>query len=174
VAERVALLAELGVAGVNLEDGPEPPERLVAKLQAVRERLAGRPLFLNARCDSYLAGLGEAAHREALTLERLRAYAQSGADGVFVPGLADLGVARRLTQAQPAALNLMALPDLPGLAALQAAGVRRLSLGPALFTSVYALLAGRVQCLLETGQAPLWSAELDYGRLQSLMAPASA
>ena len=163
-------LAELGVAGVNLEDGREPPERLVAKLRAARARLAGRPLFLNARCDCYLADLadlGDAAGREALTLARLQAYAEAGAEGVFVPGLADLAVAGRLAEAQPAALNLMALPGLPSLSALQTAGVRRLSMGPALFTAAYAPLSAQVQDLCQTGQAAIWQTELDYGRSAS-------
>ena len=40
-------------------------------------------------------------------IERARAYAEAGADGVFVPGLADITLIARLAAASPLALNIM-------------------------------------------------------------------
>ncbi len=171
VAARVLELAELGVAGINIEDGLAPAELLVAKLRAIRLRLGARPLFLNARCDSYLLAEGEAAEREGLALARAQAYAAAGADGVFLPGLADLATAGRLARAVPAALNLMWLPGLPPRQALAAVGVQRLSLGPASFLGAYSALAEQLRGWCADGQAPAgWQPRPDYVGWQALCA----
>lgn len=90
-------------------------------------------MFLNARTDTYLQG-----HPQPLpdTLHRTQLYAAAGADGIFVPGLTNLADIRHLCQATPLPVNLMALPNLPGFAALAAAGVRRLSMGNFLFDAL--------------------------------------
>ena len=90
-------------------------------------------MFLNARTDTYLQG-----HPQPLpdTLHRTQLYAAAGADGIFVPGLTNLADIRHLCQATPLPVNLMALPNLPGFAALAAAGVRRLSMGNSLFDAL--------------------------------------
>jgi len=171
VAARVLELTELGVAGINIEDGLAPAELLVAKIRAIRQRLAGRSLFINARCDSYLLGEGEPAGREALAQQRALAYAAAGADGVFLPGLCDLAATQRLAAAMPAALNLMWLPGLPPRQALPAAGVHRLSLGPASFLGAYSALAEQLPNWCERGQPPAnWQPGLDYAALQALAA----
>lgn len=54
VARLVERIAALGVAGINLEDGGNPPPLLVAKLDAIRDRLGERRMFINARTDVYL------------------------------------------------------------------------------------------------------------------------
>jgi 2-methylisocitrate lyase-like PEP mutase family enzyme len=177
VAAHVEALVELGVAGINLEDGQQPVELLVAKIEAVRRRLGGRPLFINARTDTYLSAIGSADSREAETLQRLRCYAAAGADGAFVPVLTDLAVAQRLAQACTLPLNLMAMPGLPAPAALLAAGVRRLSQGAATFLLSYGALAAALPALL--GGAPdgagLNGARMNALALQALNEnPASA
>ncbi|MBH9578979.1 isocitrate lyase/PEP mutase family protein [Inhella proteolytica] len=171
VAARVRELAELGVAGINIEDGLAPAEQLAAKLRAIRQRLGKRPLFLNARCDSFLLAVGEPSAREGLALARAQAYAAAGADGVFLPGLADLATAGRLAQAVPAALNLMWLPGLPPRQALPAAGVHRLSLGPASFLGAYSALAEQLRGWCALGQPPEgWQPRPDYAGWQALCA----
>jgi 2-methylisocitrate lyase-like PEP mutase family enzyme len=164
VAALCVRLVELGVAGVNLEDGGHAPALLEAKLQAVRARLPREQLFLNARTDVFLAGLADPARREAETLARLQRYAMAGADGGFVPGLAELPVAARLAQACPLPLNLMQVPGLPDAAALQAAGVRRLSGGPALFLQAHGALQSGLNTWL--GCAP--GAALSYTAMNAL------
>lgn len=59
-------------------------------MRAIRAAKAAAPdLFLNARTDLFLDRIGEPAARLESTLERLRAYLDAGADGIFVPGIAD-------------------------------------------------------------------------------------
>lgn len=137
VASLVVKLVASGVAGINLEDGAGSPDALEAKLQAIRRALQGRALFVNARTDVYLRDLAQGEEAVAMTIDRLRRYRESGADGAFVPGLRRLAEIASVADAVPMPLNVMAVPGLPELSALRRAGVRRLSAGPALFLQTF-------------------------------------
>ncbi len=127
VADYVARLADLGVAGVNIEDSSA--ERLVAprahaaKVAAIKRRSPG--MFVNARTDTYW--LGADATVEA-TMARAAAYTDAGADGIFVPGATAPTVLRELTSAIPLPVNVLAVPDLT-VAELAGLGIRRISTG---------------------------------------------
>jgi 2-methylisocitrate lyase-like PEP mutase family enzyme len=132
VASFVRLLAATGVAGYNLEDARSATELFtldesVARLRAARA--AAPELFLNARTDVFLNGIGPAETRLERTLERLRAFAEAGADGVFVPGIADAETIGAIAAAVPLPLNVLAGPQSPPAAKLQELGVRRVSVG---------------------------------------------
>ncbi len=124
-----AFAAELrarGAVGINLEDGLGPVDRHVAKIRAVRAAAPG--LFVNARTDTYWLGDGEGA------LERVRAYRDAGADGVFVPGLTDPdGIVVLVRALEGCPLNVLYAPGGPSLARLAGLGVRRVSLGSLLY-----------------------------------------
>ena len=137
VAELVCQLTELGVAGINIEDGSAEPQLLCAKIRACRSLLAGRALFINARTDVYLAQLATGPEAVTECRRRLALYQEAGADGAFVPGLTDLALAKQLSQHSSLPLNLMAWPEVATIEDLTAAGVRRLSAGPALFVHSY-------------------------------------
>lgn len=134
VASFVVELARSGAVGINIEDGTDAPDLLVAKITAIRSGLsvAGLDLFINARTDVYLRALVPAAERVAATLARAQLYAAAGADGLFVPGLSDSGDISTITEGTPLPLNLLAVPGLAAADALHALGVRRLSTGSAL------------------------------------------
>jgi 2-methylisocitrate lyase-like PEP mutase family enzyme len=120
-------VASLGVAGVNLEDSTAErlvaPEAHAAKVAAVKRR--SPDVFVNARTDTYW--LGQDAN-VAATLARAVAYADAGADGVFVPGATDPDDLRKLTAAIPVPVNVLVVPGL-SLSELGALGVRRVSTG---------------------------------------------
>ncbi|WP_083370096.1 isocitrate lyase/PEP mutase family protein [Chromobacterium sphagni] len=129
-----------GAVGVNLEDNghgllTQPlfdiaaqAARLAAARQAADQ--AGLPLWINARVDTWLLGLGrDEEDRLAQTVARGNAYLAAGADMVFVPGLTDAALAARLAAALSGPLNLMALPGVAGAEAWFAAGASRVSLG---------------------------------------------
>src|SRR6201999_3560253 len=83
-----------GAVGMNLEDvvGEDPSTLtdLATHVAILREiRTLNLPLVINARCDIYLAGIGDPATRFARTVERLNAYREAGADCLFVPGIRD-------------------------------------------------------------------------------------
>ncbi|QIM20797.1 isocitrate lyase/phosphoenolpyruvate mutase family protein [Phycicoccus sp. HDW14] len=124
---RVAeLVAGLGVAGVNLEDSTAgvlvDPAVHAARLLAVRDRAPG--VFVNARTD--VLWLGGTDLDEAV--DRLRRYADAGADGVFLPGATDPAAIERDVAAVDRPLNVLATPALP-LSRLAALGVARVSTG---------------------------------------------
>jgi 2-methylisocitrate lyase-like PEP mutase family enzyme len=154
VASLAVALAKAGVAGVNIEDGAGPPEALAAKLAASRSALGGEALdlFLNARTDVYLRRIAEGEAAIAETLRRAEQYKAAGADGLFVPGLADPGAMRAIgAGAHGLPLNVMAVPTLPALDVLREAGVRRLSVGAATAIRTYGLLRELSGGFLKTG-----------------------
>ncbi|UYZ59733.1 isocitrate lyase/PEP mutase family protein [Hymenobacter latericus] len=136
VCANVAQLAELGVVGINIEDSVVsnghrqlvPAAVFAELLYQLKSYLAARGLevFINARTDTYLLGTAQPL---AETSQRAQAYEQAGADGLFVPGLTDLGEMRQLAASTALPLNVMCLPNLPDFGELQQAGVRRISMG---------------------------------------------
>ena len=126
-AEVAGLVAGLGVDGVNLEDSAAgrlvDPAIPVAKIAAVKR--SAPDVFVNARVDSYWFHEDDTV--EAVT-RRALAYADAGADGVFVPGVTDPGTIAELAAAIPLPLNVLVVPGLT-LDDLQSLGVRRVSTG---------------------------------------------
>jgi 2-methylisocitrate lyase-like PEP mutase family enzyme len=129
-----------GAVGVNLEDrlhhqpsaGLFAIDEQMARLAAARAAAdqAGLPLWINARTDTFLLGLGaDVEDRFAQTVARANSYLAAGADMVFVPGLADLALVQRLCAAVQGPINLMAMPGAPSAPDLFAAGAQRVSLG---------------------------------------------
>jgi 2-methylisocitrate lyase-like PEP mutase family enzyme len=132
VAETVRLALAAGAVGFNLEDGCldgslTPVDEHAARVRAAADavRAAGIPAFINARTDTVWLGVGD----EAETTARLRAYADAGADGIFVPGATDPELLRRLVAATPLPLNVLAGPALPPVEELARLGVVRVSSG---------------------------------------------
>jgi len=126
--DRVAgYVAELGVAGINIEDSTAgtliPPEAHAAKVAAIKSRCPD--VFVNARVDTYWLHEDETV---AATLERASRYVEAGADGVFVPGAAEPALLRELAANIPVPLNVLVNPLL-SLEELAGLGVRRVSTG---------------------------------------------
>ncbi|HJS14351.1 MAG TPA: isocitrate lyase/phosphoenolpyruvate mutase family protein [Rheinheimera sp.] len=164
VAKLVVQLVALGVVGINLEDGSESPELLCAKIRSCRAALAGKALFINARTDVYLAGLAEGQTAVEFCMERAALYQAAGANGLFIPCLTDLSAIQQLCQAIQLPINLMWLANLPDKTQLIAAGVKRLSYGPALFLHCYQSL--QHQMAQQLGSDVLTSEQLTGLRLE--------
>ncbi|GGV23703.1 hypothetical protein GCM10010495_44120 [Kitasatospora herbaricolor] len=131
VAELAGELAAAGVAGINLEDGRAdgslaPVALHAAKITAVKAAAPG--LFVNARTDTHWLG-----GHERETTGRLDAYQQAGADGVFVPGLADPEIIADLVRHLGVPLNVLHSPTGPAFPQLADLGVARVSLGSLLY-----------------------------------------
>lgn len=129
VAQLVAELAALGVVGVNLEDGAGSVKHLVDKIQSIRADANLDPVFLNARTDVYLRNLVAPDAYLTETLLRQAQYADSGADGLFVPGLSDPKMVARLLEQISLPLNLMAA-SVSQACSISGLGAARISLGP--------------------------------------------
>jgi 2-methylisocitrate lyase-like PEP mutase family enzyme len=176
VAESVEAAITAGAVGVNLEDSSAPggplfdPAAQAARLQGARSAAAraGLPeLVINARTDVFLYGTGAAEGRLENVLVRSRAYAQAGADILFVPGLADVDVVISLVQASPLPVSVMAGPGAPAIAEFESAGVRRLSVGTAISQAAYSIAHRAAAELLTRGTYTELEGALDFGALNS-------
>ncbi|MEV3858231.1 isocitrate lyase/phosphoenolpyruvate mutase family protein [Streptomyces sp. NPDC050095] len=171
VAETVRQVIAAGVVGVNIEDGARPPAELAARLATARRTAAaeGVDLYLNARIDTYLFGLGAERDRLKETQRRARAYVDAGADGIFVPGVVDLDVIAALADAIPVPLNVMAGPGAPSVADLGRAGAARVSLGSAVAQAAYAAARRAAEELLGSGTYEAVAGGIDFSDLNGLL-----
>ena len=165
VAAFCAELAEAGAAGVNLEDGrPDgtltDAARHAAKIAAVKA--AAPDLFVNARTDTHWLRTDQYQMPE-----RLRAYRDAGADGVFVPGLGDPKEISALTSAIGLPVNLLYRPGGPGIAELGELGVRRVSLGSLPYRVALGAALEAVAGIRE-GKPEAGLGALTYDRVQQL------
>ena len=166
VATLVSRLADLGVAGVNLEDGrADGTLRPVQEHAAVVDAAASAGVFVNARTDTYWLEVGAAESRLEETVSRLRVYAEAGAGGVFVPGPVDLPAVRSITEAVDLPLNVLWRPGV-GLDDLAAAGVARVSTGGALYRHALAAALDAAGVAREGGTA---GPAVAYADLQALL-----
>jgi 2-methylisocitrate lyase-like PEP mutase family enzyme len=168
VAKLAVTLAQAGVAGINLEDGTEPADLLVRKIEAAKAALAeaGTDLFVNARTDVYLAGLAEPDQRVAEVLRRAKLYEAAGANGLFVPLITALPEIRQVAQGTRLPLNVMAWQGLASPDELHEAGARRLSAGAGISARVWAQAEALARHFLETGE--LSGAATPFAQLQLL------
>jgi 2-methylisocitrate lyase-like PEP mutase family enzyme len=151
VGETVRLLADAGAAGCSIEDYDPATGRIdVVGLAAERVAVAAGvkgDVVLTARCESHLYGGDDIDD----TIARLVAYRDAGADAVYAPGLTDLGQITAVVEAVGVPVNVLALPTAPPVAALESAGVRRVSVGSLLTAAAYGALVTGARELLEEG-----------------------
>ena len=176
VAETVRAVLDAGAVGINLEDRAGGSRELfapadqAARIAAARAAAGDAPLWINARTDTYLAGIGPAEDRVALTLSLAATYADAGADSLFVPGAIDLDVVKELAQG-PLPLNIMVWPGAPSVAELAACGVARISLGGAIAEAAYGLADRAARELFTAGTYDSAAGGLPYATLNKLLAP---
>ncbi len=145
VAETIRLAAAVGVVGGSIEDFTgnkaqplyplaQATERVVAAVEAARG--LGFAFTLTARAENYLRGNPNLDD----TIRRLQAFEKAGADVLFAPGLPDLDSVRTVCSAvsKPVSFMIGMKGSSFGVAALEAAGVRRISLGGALYRAAMA------------------------------------
>ena len=145
VAETVREVIAAGAVGINLEDSQPTgalfsPAEQTARIAAARTAAttAGLPeLFINARTDVYLFGIGEADGRFDDVTGRAKAYTAAGADGLFVPGLLELDTLTALVARVSVPINVMVGPGAPDVATLAEIGIGRVSLGQAIAQAAY-------------------------------------
>jgi 2-methylisocitrate lyase-like PEP mutase family enzyme len=138
VAETVRLAAEAGLAGASIEDTDLPGTGAYGiNLAAERNRAAvaaaralPRDFVLVARAD----GLMHGSYGLDEGLRRIRAFAEAGADCVYIPLLPDLASVAQVCAAVRVPVNVLAVGPLTALSRgdLAGAGAARISLGSAL------------------------------------------
>lgn len=149
VLETVKAVAAAGAIGINLEDGTGDPNRpifditsQVEKITAIKELSESRnmPLFINARTDLYWLNIGDSSTRLQEAIKRAKAYQDSGADCIFIPGLTDRKIIKKMREEVSCPINLLVDPDMPSLSELSDIGIERLSCGSVPFRATLTFL----------------------------------
>lgn len=161
LAANVATLLATGAIGCNFEDRviggddlhpvPLQAQRIEAMRRAAER--AGVPAFINARTDIFLKLPAQGHDRAAAdaALERARAYADAGASGFFVPGLADEALLARICDASPLPVNAMMFAGMPPRGRLAELGVARISHGPGPYRLAMKALTEAARAAIGTG-----------------------
>ena len=141
VAVTVEAAIAAGLAGIGIEDTSGDPTKPIRAFDEAVARVAAAAkvardrIVLTGRTDNFLHGYSDLDD----AVRRLTAFAEVGADVLYAPYPADMEAVRALVRAiAPKPLNLVVgtmAGTLP-VAALQEAGVKRISLGVALYTRV--------------------------------------
>ena len=129
VGETIRLVIDAGAIGCNIEDSCPADGRVRAVAdQCERIRSArraadgcGMPFFINARTDAPVTEV----------IERGHAYANAGADGLFVPALSDIRMIAGIAEQSALPLNIMVTDGSTAVDVLAGCGVARVSYGPA-------------------------------------------
>jgi 2-methylisocitrate lyase-like PEP mutase family enzyme len=132
-----------GLAGVAIEDttgDPNEPihdfDHAVERVRQAAKAAKGR-IVLTGRTDNFLHGVDDLDD----TIARLVAFAEAGADVLYAPYPKDMDAIRRIVRAvAPKPVNVVVGPasGVVPVAELQAAGVKRISLGSAVYTNALA------------------------------------
>jgi 2-methylisocitrate lyase-like PEP mutase family enzyme len=137
-ADTVRAAIDAGLAGLGVEDTTAEPARpihdfdaAVARVRAAADAARGR-ILLTGRTDNFLNGRPDLDD----TIRRLCAFAEAGADVLYAPGLPTMEAITAVVAAvAPKPVNVLIGPEhgAVSLAELSAAGVRRVSVGGALY-----------------------------------------
>jgi 2-methylisocitrate lyase-like PEP mutase family enzyme len=140
VAETIRQAAGAGLVGCSIEDATGNPDAPIFDLGYATERITAAvaaaralpfPFTLTGRTENFLRGRLDLDD----TIKRLQTYEAAGVDALMAPGLPDLDAVRAVCAALTKPFNFMV--GIKGksftVAALQAAGVKRISLATSLY-----------------------------------------
>lgn len=133
VGVSIAKAAAAGAVGVNIEDKNPATRQLFETADAAAriKAAAATGLWINARADLFIITPKE-QHDAALVdavIERAKAYADAGANSLFVPFVSDAGLIEKLCMASPLPVNILMNPGVPEPRELAELGVARISYG---------------------------------------------
>lgn len=156
IVDNIKQLHHLGVAGINIEDSivENGKRRLLdgddfaALLNAVSNKLIeiNSQVFINARCDAFLL------HQEnplEEAIKRIKSFADSGADGIFIPFVTNIKAIHTMVTQTKLPVNVMCMPGIPNFETLTTIGVKRISMGNFINASIYKTMERTVSNILE-------------------------
>jgi 2-methylisocitrate lyase-like PEP mutase family enzyme len=161
VAESVRLCVETGVAGLSIEDNSGRSDQPLYEFDLAIERIkaaraaidsSGVPVVLTARCEAHLVGTPDPLR---VSLDRLIAFADAGADCLYAPGLTNPDEIAQVIQAvSPKPINVLLYAKNCDLTFTQLAdlGVRRISLGSSLARAAWTGIVTLSNEIQEQGQ----------------------
>jgi 2-methylisocitrate lyase-like PEP mutase family enzyme len=177
VADTVEAAIKAGMAGIGVEDtsgDPHNPIRdfddAVARVKAAAKVAKGR-IVLTGRTDNYFHGRLDLDD----TIKRLQAFAEAGADVLYAPYPPDMDAVRAIVKAvAPKPVNLVVgtMAGTVPWVELQKAGVKRVSLGVALYTRVMGDLQ-KAAAELTNGDLASASTGMSFGALSGLIREAT-
>src|SRR5262249_28904842 len=157
-AETIRLAAAAGVVGGSIEDATGRPDNPIYELAHAADRVraavaAARSLpftfTLTARAENYLHGRPDLKD----TVTRLQAYQEAGADVLYAPALATKEDIATVVKSVDRPVNVvMGLRGVQlGAGELSALGVKRISVGSALYRAALGARLGGAREMLEQG-----------------------
>ena len=155
IIKNIERLYDLGVVGFNIEDSNKneklyllPSDEFQNILASITNHLAKKNMlmFINARTDAFLLKIPSPLLE---TLERIRAYENAGATGIFVPFISDKNEIKKVTSVTKLPVNVLCMPQLPGFNELAELGVKRISMGGAIQISATSSIETTIQTILQ-------------------------
>ena len=177
VAENVTRCVATGVAGLSIEDSTGNSETPLYDIQLAVERIkaarraidaSGIPVVLTGRCEAFLVGQSDAFD---VSLQRLTAYADAGADCLYAPGVTDPSQIEEIVKTvAPKPVNVLVWRPDPNLTLSKLAdlGVRRISVGAALARVAWSSFIKAAQIIASTGNFEGLSDAASSGDLNKL------
>lgn len=178
VAASVALCVATGVAGLSIEDATGDSahplyefDLAVERIRAARAAIdvSGIPVLLTARCEAYLVGDADPVR---VSLDRLVAFAEAGADCLFAPGVREPGEIVAMVKAvAPKPVNvLVSAPDSElSVDRLTGLGVRRISVGSALARVAWGAFMRSAKSIKETGSFDSFAEAGSFSEIEEVM-----
>jgi 2-methylisocitrate lyase-like PEP mutase family enzyme len=187
VAENVALCVATGVAGLSIEDASETGlpiegaseksttplyefDLAVERIKAARAAIdaSGIPVVLTGRCEAWLVGQPNPLE---VSLKRLVAFAEAGADCLYAPGVSRPDEIKAIVKAvSPKPVNVLVSrfnSDLT-VTRLTDLGVRRISVGSALACVAWGGFMRAARGIAETGSFQALADAAAYAEINDL------
>ena len=178
VAVTVERAVDYGLAGLGVEDtsgNPDQPIRdfddAVNRVRRAVSAAKGR-IVITGRTDNFIQGRPDLDD----TIRRLTAFAEVGADVLYAPYPPDLeALGAIVTAVAPTPVNVLISPadNVLTVAELQQAGVKRISLGPALYTHAMGAIEQATKALL-AGDLTSVTTGMGFERVGELLARESS
>lgn len=175
VAETVRLAAEVGLAGICVEDmaypagTPYPRDLAIERMRAgaAAARALPRDFFFVARADGIMNNVYDLDE----ALARLRGFDAAGADGLYVPLPASMDDLARICAATSKPVNALAAGVYAkvSLAEFAAAGVARVSLGSALARATHRVIFDAARDMLEKGDFSALTRSISGTEIEALL-----
>jgi 2-methylisocitrate lyase-like PEP mutase family enzyme len=175
VAETIRRAGAAGLIGGSVEDTTGEARRPIHEFSLAVERVVAAvaaaralpfPFTLTARTENFLHGRPDLDD----TIKRLQAFDQAGADVLYAPGLPSLEAIRTVCAAVTKPVNVIAGMRLFTVAELEAAGVKRISVGSLLSRAALGAFLRAAREIKEHGTFTFAQDAVPFAEINAMMA----
>jgi len=170
-ADTIRLAATAGLVGGSIEDAASDGifgfQHAIERIAAASEAARSLPFFLTARAENFLHGRPDLDD----TIRRLQAFARAGANVVYAPGLPSLDAIRTVCASVDKPVNVVVGIGGPvyTVGELQAAGVKRISVGSAFARAALGAFMRAAREVKEKGQFTFAADAIPYAEVSTYM-----